>query len=591
MHQERHLTRPRSAYPDQRAAFTNQFSEKGNTVDYINRAASDQGPQAADTGLGFGDPASNGSHHEATEENPFDNPAARANAEQHRAKEDRTQARKKTLEDRCAQWGSFHYDAAILGGISKPWTAKLAAKISRTNARRDPAKAAPQLIFSGDEAVNAGASDADLKALPKLDDAQYEVLAHEAEVQRQYLLKRAAAEGAQRLAREQLRAEGYVPPADSVFDFARDFTALRAPEPLIPGLIETGSAVQVIAAPGVGKTFLAAGWACALASRGRSVVYVVGDDSTYQFVRRVLGWCVAHEMDPREVFAKLTVITRPMQFADDADMNAVVEMAGANESDMVVFDTLHQCSAGLVENSNDDARVITAGCRRIIATGSAAVLVHHATDDGRSGRGAKSVLGFVDTLLDVTGVEQDGRRSLKVTSRKQNNMETGKSVLYPFDRVEIPAELRGGVIADGDAWTLVARTLADPFDTVSGHAKDILEDIKLYGVLWSLRDVPRPLLSSRVHTVLKEHLMPILKAKGHLHSDARQMPRGFGRGEIDKLLAALSKVEPADARLIEESADSTTRTVYYELTERGRAELASLADNLRIGGGSPENDV
>lgn len=524
---------------------------------------------------------------ESTGDSPFpdqQNPVAAA-------RDAEEAARKIARQQRKEQWKHHRFDAELLRTLpTGGWAWRLAERIKHRNSDRDPVKDAPTLWFSGSDAVEYGATDEQIKVLPPLTGDQHEKLMIEAEVQRQYLAKRTATEGAQRLQREQSRAEGYVPPAEALFDFDRDFAALRAPEPLIPGLVETGAAAQLIAEPNVGKTFVALAWACSLALQGRQVIYAVADDSVYQIVRRVLGWCVAHDAEPREVFGSLRLFTRPAQFADDEDMNALASMVRANGSVMVVFDTQHQCSAGLAENSNDDARVITAACKRLTALGAAVLLVHHTGDGGKTGRGAKSVHGYLSTTLAVTETKQDGRRYLKVAVIKQKNMPRGEALLYPFELVEIPPALRAGVISDADARTMVARTTADPFDTVPGHTGDTIKAFRLYGVLWALDGAARPLNGSTVSTFTKERVKPLLIAKGYMKSTAKQMPHGFGRGEIDKLLAALAKAEPS-ARLVDESGSANAVIARYELTERGRDELAALADNLRIGGGGSGNDA
>lgn len=372
-----------------------------------------------------------------------------------------------------------------------------------------------------------------------------------------------------------------VNPAD-LFDFARDFSALRAPEPLIHGLIDTGAAVQVIAPPNVGKTFLVLGWSCSLALRGRTVVYVIADDSMYQFVRRVLGWCAAHGAEPRTVFANLRLFTRAAQFADDGDMDAITELASG--AAMVVFDTQHQCSEGLAENSNDDSRTITRAAVRITRTGAAVTLVHHAADDGRTGRGAKSVHGFITTSLALSEVEQDGQRYLKVRTGKQKNRERGKPVLYPVERVEIPEELRGQVIPERDAWTLVVRT--DPFDSPVIDRVSTIEEVRRYCVLRALLSSPLvPLPVTRIAKLVREAAKPMLADRGLL-SAAGNMPKGFTDQAVAELLTELSTSEPVSERPVDDS-DSTARTAYYSLTKPGESDLHRVAVLLGI---DSEND-
>ncbi|WP_433670302.1 AAA family ATPase [Nocardia sp. CA-136227] len=368
-------------------------------------------------------------------------------------------------------------------------------------------------------------------------------------------------------------------PEMALFDFDRDFAQLTAPVALIPGLIATGSAVQVIAEPNVGKTFLALGWACDLASRGSAVVYVVADDSTYQFVRRVLGWCAAHDAQPRDIFRYLQLFTRAAQFADDTDISALAALVRERAAVLVVFDTQHQCSEGLDENSNNDSRAITAALVRLTKLGPAVALVHH-TGDGKTGRGAKSVHGYLTTVLSVTEVEQEGGRYLQVRATKQKNMERGNPVLYPLERVEIPEDMRAGVIADADAWTLVARTRMDPFDVAGGDRGGLISDIRMYCALAALRSSPNALPVTKVAKYMREAAKPMLAAKGLLPVGGR-LPKGFTDQAVSTLLMSMAKVpEGAVEGLAAE--DSTTRITYYDATEAGEAEAVRLAEALGI---------
>ncbi|MGW5438594.1 AAA family ATPase [Nocardia asteroides] len=368
-------------------------------------------------------------------------------------------------------------------------------------------------------------------------------------------------------------------PESAVFDFARDFAALRAPEMLIPRLIETGSAVQIIAEPNQGKTFLAVSWACSLAVAGKSVVYVVADDSTYQFVRRVLGWCAAHDVEPREVFAHLHLFTRAAHFADDADMDAVVGLVQANDAVLVVFDTQHQCSDGVQENSNDDSRMITAACKRLTAMNVAVALVHH-TGDGKTGRGAKSMHGYLTTVLVVKDVTKDRARYLEVSTAKQKNAARADPVLFPFGAVEIPAEMRGTVIPERDAWTLVAHTITDRFDSPHTDRATAIATVRRYGVLWALHSSPVPLPLSRIAKFTRERATPMLGSR-NLLSAKGQRPRGFSDGDISALLMSMK-----DAELVDDTAESTGKSAYYELTSKGRTELADLTEALDVEAGN-----
>ena len=77
---------------------------------------------------------------------------------------------KAILDRRCTQWRARHYDVAVLDRPTEGWARKLTSKIAHENAHRDPEKKLPTLMFSGADAVNAGATDNELAAMPPLSD-------------------------------------------------------------------------------------------------------------------------------------------------------------------------------------------------------------------------------------------------------------------------------------------------------------------------------------------------------------------------------------------------------------------------------------
>lgn len=101
--------------------------------------------------------------------NPFDNPKVAAKFAAEREAQAVTEARLK-------RWGARRYPVAVLDGRPEQWARKLAADVARRNAVRDPMSKPPTLAFSGDQAVNAGATDAEMSALPELSTGEIEAL-------------------------------------------------------------------------------------------------------------------------------------------------------------------------------------------------------------------------------------------------------------------------------------------------------------------------------------------------------------------------------------------------------------------------------
>lgn len=100
-------------------------------------------------------------------DNPFDRPRVNV-AHQRREAEGVT-------EKRLKQWGFRRYSVESLPDGQR-WARKLSRDIAEFNARRDPMKHAPRLIFSGDRAVNAGATDEHMAALHELSEDECALL-------------------------------------------------------------------------------------------------------------------------------------------------------------------------------------------------------------------------------------------------------------------------------------------------------------------------------------------------------------------------------------------------------------------------------
>ncbi|GAA4290906.1 AAA family ATPase [Mycobacterium paraffinicum] len=80
------------------------------------------------------------------------------------------------VEDRKNRWKPRWFAVASLAGIPHEWARNLAWKYESKNAFRDPITDLPTLMFCGVEAVEAGASDEQLAAIPRLQPADVAML-------------------------------------------------------------------------------------------------------------------------------------------------------------------------------------------------------------------------------------------------------------------------------------------------------------------------------------------------------------------------------------------------------------------------------
>jgi hypothetical protein len=93
--------------------------------------------------------------------NPYDTVEANAKHAARREAADEVEARLK-------RWAVRRYPVAVLAGAPEQWKRNLAHAIARRDAEANPETASPTLMFSGDQAVSAGAADDDLATLRAL---------------------------------------------------------------------------------------------------------------------------------------------------------------------------------------------------------------------------------------------------------------------------------------------------------------------------------------------------------------------------------------------------------------------------------------
>ena len=96
--------------------------------------------------------------------------------EKRRQQSEADAAARAVSDERLTRFGKLRFDVAALDGMNAWWARKLAAKIAAKNAALNPTTAAPELMFSGADAVNTGAGDAHIEALTALSPDEIQAL-------------------------------------------------------------------------------------------------------------------------------------------------------------------------------------------------------------------------------------------------------------------------------------------------------------------------------------------------------------------------------------------------------------------------------
>lgn len=312
----------------------------------------------------------------------------------------------------AARWAGFHYDTADLDADGPDWERKLAAAVERKNMLPEGRNAEPMVMFTGKQAIEFGATEAELSARGRLTPEAVRAMT---------LRARALAEADAQEVRAQARlivaeraAEGLEVP-DRI-DLA---TFVPSPVPwLVDGLWPHGGVLGLFAARKAGKT--------------TTVIDVIGSlvDDRALFGRYPSSLDLAaevalidSEMSAEQLHAEYSAAgvrnlgrinlrsIRGVERTFDVRVPQVRQRWAKQikPGSVIVFDCLYSLLGALSISENDDAVVEVLTGLRSLATecGAAGLLiVHHlGKDSERGARGHSSLEGFPDVLCRI---ELDG---------------------------------------------------------------------------------------------------------------------------------------------------------------------------------------
>jgi hypothetical protein len=210
--------------------------------------------------------------------------------------------------------------------------------------------------------------------------------------------------------------------------------AMPPPDPLIHGVLNLSSVASVYGPPKNGKTFTMLDMACCVATGSwwkghevtkRPVLYLIAE-GVERFGPRIDAWRrFNHHGGPMPDMTWLPA--RPNLRAPEWS-DAVAEVAEDLGAGLVVIDTLARTFGGGEENSAKDMGQFIAGLDQIKeCTGACVTVVHHTGKDRANGaRGSSSLLGAVDTELEITKTEG----VVRVTNTAQKDQAEGQPLRF-----------------------------------------------------------------------------------------------------------------------------------------------------------------
>ncbi|MCP9271134.1 AAA family ATPase [Mycolicibacterium arenosum] len=382
-------------------------------------------------------------------------------------------------EKRLRRWASRRYPVRALDGRTEPWARALAADIARRNAGRDPVKDTPDMMFSGDKAVNAGATDAHLAALSDLTPDEIGALKIEAAAIREY-----------HRAQVRRKAAAMATPRHPLAEVIRHVSDIANDPPtgtLIDGLIYEQTVTHWVGDGGTYKTFTVLALACSVAA-GRDfthqlkvpqkhpVLYFCAERRHYGMGADVAAWCQRAGLD----IASLDLLgwDDVVQLADDEWMAELVEFVKARGIKLIVFDTQRKATKGIEENSSTDIGAALANAQNLAMRANAAVIVIHHTARGQDHARGSSV-GRDDT--DATVVQKaTGPNEAEFRIDKHKSEATGTR--YPVKVEKVGGTMPPTEGRAGYGYTTLVATARDPLtmeETADKVAAALTQDDKI----------------------------------------------------------------------------------------------------------------
>ncbi|MCL6729559.1 DNA repair protein RadA [Sphingomonas hankyongi] len=196
----------------------------------------------------------------------------------------------------------------------------------------------------------------------------------------------------------------------------------------IGGGIVAGSAMLVGGDPGIGKSTLLLQVAARLASEGRRVVYVSGEESAEQVRLRAV---------------RLGLGGAPVQLAAATSVRDILTTVGDREPPaLLIIDSIQTMHSDLIEGAPGTVSQVRASAQELVRfakeRGTALVLVGHVTKDG-SIAGPRVLEHMVDTVLSFEGERSHQYRILRaMKNRFGGTDEIGVFAMEGAGLTEVP---------------------------------------------------------------------------------------------------------------------------------------------------------
>lgn len=216
---------------------------------------------------------------------------------------------------------------------------------------------------------------------------------------------------------------------------------------LIDEEVQANGLISLIGPPGVGKSAVAVGMSCSLATgrpwAGRQVtkvkvLYMIGE-SARQIADRTSAWAEANGTTLAEIGDGIATLDRAFPLVPGPELDELIEIIREIQPGLIVTDTLARYAVGLEENSARDMGLFVEVLDRLRRVcGTSVMTVHHTTRGTSHGRGSTAMNGAADTELLVEedpDAPDDGPRRIRIRNTKQKNSKQAAPLTFVFEQV------------------------------------------------------------------------------------------------------------------------------------------------------------
>ena len=195
----------------------------------------------------------------------------------------------------------------------------------------------------------------------------------------------------------------------------------------IGGGIVAGSAMLVGGDPGIGKSTLLLQVAARLASEGKNVIYVSGEESAEQVRLRAV---------------RLGLGAAPVRLAAATSVRDILTTVGNEAPALLIIDSIQTMHSDLIEGAPGTVSQVRASAQELVRFakehGTAVVLVGHVTKDGTIA-GPRVLEHMVDTVLSFEGERSHQYRILRaMKNRFGGTDEIGVFAMETEGLTEVP---------------------------------------------------------------------------------------------------------------------------------------------------------